>query len=74
MIDVDAREMTDPDRKIENFVWPCIIGIRDNANLDESNGTDCFRSVRSNGAQMRERVTILVMLTTALEVVDMFVF
>ena len=65
-MDGDAREMTEPERKIENFVRPCTIGIRDNANLDESNEADCSNNVRSNGERIRERVTILLMLTTGL--------
>lgn len=58
--------MTEPERKIENFVWPCIIGIRDNEKVLESNGVVCSNNVRSNGGHTRLRVTILLILTTDL--------
>ena len=69
---MDAREITDPDRKIENFVFPQIIGIRDNANFNESNGITSCNGVRSNGEQSFERVMMLLMLTVGRLAVPMF--
>ena len=69
---MDAREITEPNRKIENFVFPQIIGIRDNADSNESNGIASCNGVRSNGEQSFERVMMLLMLTVGRLAVPMF--
>jgi hypothetical protein len=51
-MDFDARDITEPDLNIENFVRPRWIGIRESDVFDESNGVACWSSVRSNGEQI----------------------
>ena len=68
-IDLDAREITDPDRKTENFVLPSIIGMRDSANLDESNGIECSKGLKSKGERNLDSVTILLMLTIGISAI-----
>ena len=69
---MNAREITEPDRKIENFVFPHVIGILDSADSNESNGITSCNGVKSNGEQSFERVMMLLMLTVGRLAVPMF--
>lgn len=48
----EARDITEPDLNIENFVRPRWIGIRESEDFDESNGVAFWSSARLKGEQI----------------------
>ena len=57
--------MTEPDLKIENFVFPCVIGIRDSDDDgDESNCPISSSLSKCSGGNSCDSVMMLLMLTS----------